>query len=156
MDNPAQPEQCTQLLQQLAPQPAAVQEGETLPSTTPQTDITQAVPLPNDIRLQIEQEQTLADAQKRVRELEEQVGKLSTEKEGVVGERDGAGRFMFYSLFVCQTSQEQTDDVLISGCIKSATHAAFKSSIIPSQNHFRTFSVADAFRLDRKGKEGII
>ncbi|KAL0240713.1 hypothetical protein I308_106513 [Cryptococcus tetragattii IND107] len=90
VDNPAQPEQSTQLLQQLAPQPAAVQEGETLPSTTPQTDITQAVPLPNDIRLQIEQEQTLADAQKRVRELEEQVGKLSTEKEGVVGERDGA------------------------------------------------------------------
>ncbi|KAE8542037.1 hypothetical protein D1P53_001516 [Cryptococcus gattii VGV] len=90
VDNPAQPEQSAQLLQQLAPQPAAVQEGETLPSTAPQTDITQAVPLPNDIRLQIEQEQALADAQKRVRELEEQVGKLSTEKEGVVGERDGA------------------------------------------------------------------
>lgn len=100
MDNPAQPEQSTQLLQQLAPQPAAVQEGETLPSTTPQTDITQAVPLPNDIRLQIEQEQTLADAQKRVRELEEQVGKLSTEKEGVVGERDGAGRLCFI-LYSC-------------------------------------------------------
>lgn len=93
MDNPAQPEQSAQLPQQLAPQPAAAQEGETLPSRAPQTDITQPVPLPDDIRLQIEKEQALADAQKRVRELEEQVGKLSTEKEGVVGERDGAGRF---------------------------------------------------------------
>lgn len=90
MDNPAQPEQSAQLPQQLAPQPAAAQEGETLPSRAPQTDITQPVPLPDDIRLQIEKEQALADAQKRVRELEEQVGKLSTEKEGVVGERDGA------------------------------------------------------------------
>ncbi|KIR70583.1 nucleoprotein TPR [Cryptococcus deuterogattii CA1014] len=89
VDNPAQPEQSAQLPQQLAPQ-FATQEGETLPPTAPQTDITQAVPLPDDIRQQIEQEQALADAQKRVRELEEQVGKLSTEKEGVVGERDGA------------------------------------------------------------------
>lgn len=94
VDNPAQPEQSAQLPQQLAPQ-FATQEGETLPPTAPQTDITQAVPLPDDIRQQIEQEQALADAQKRVRELEEQVGKLSTEKEGVVGERDGAGRFLF-------------------------------------------------------------
>ncbi|ADV25676.1 nucleoprotein TPR [Cryptococcus gattii E566] len=90
VDNHAQPEQSAQLPQQLDPQPAAAQEGETLPSRAPQTDIAQAVPLPDDIRLQIEQEQALADAQKRVRELEEQVGKLSTEKEGVVGERDGA------------------------------------------------------------------
>ncbi|OXG43671.1 nucleoprotein TPR [Cryptococcus neoformans] len=89
-DNPDQPGQSTQLPQQAPPQLVAPQLGETLPSTAPQTDVTQTVPLPDDIRQQIEQEQALADAQKRVRELEEQVGKLSTEKEGVVGERDGA------------------------------------------------------------------
>lgn len=100
-DNPDQPGQSTQLPQQAPPQLVAPQLGETLPSTAPQTDVTQTVPLPDDIRQQIEQEQALADAQKRVRELEEQVGKLSTEKEGVVGERDGAGRFFFvYPLLV--------------------------------------------------------
>lgn len=156
MDNPAQPEQSAQLPQQLAPQPAAAQEGETLPSRAPQTDITQPVPLPDDIRLQIEKEQALADAQKRVRELEEQVGKLSTEKEGVVGERDGACRFLFILYSCARQVKSRLITILISGCIKSAPHAAFKSSIIPSQNHFRTFSVADTFRLDRKGKEGII
>lgn len=46
--------------------------------------------LPSDIRQQVEQEQALADAQKKLRELEEDVLKLKEEKAGVEGERDNA------------------------------------------------------------------
>lgn len=46
--------------------------------------------LPADIRQQVEQEQALADTQKRLRELEEDNEKLKKEKKDVEDARDGA------------------------------------------------------------------
>lgn len=49
------------------------------------------------IRAQVEKEQALKDAQRRVRALEEEVGKVKGEKTTVEGERDAAGAFICYS-----------------------------------------------------------
>lgn len=69
-------------------------------------------------------------------------------------ERVGFSLFILYSC--TRQVKRNTDTISVSGCIEPAPHAAFQPSVIPSQNHFRTFSVADPFRLDREGEEGII
>lgn len=48
--------------------------------------------LPVDIRQQVEQEQALADAQKRLKELEQDNEKLRKEKKDVEDARDEAGK----------------------------------------------------------------
>ncbi|ODN74219.1 hypothetical protein L202_07665 [Cryptococcus amylolentus CBS 6039] len=53
----------------------------------PQSDI---VSLPEDIRNQVEKEQALVDAQRRVKELEGEAGKLRERISALEGERDGA------------------------------------------------------------------
>ena len=45
---------------------------------------------PEDIRHQVEQEQALSDAQKRLKEVEDEVGKLKGEKQALQGEKAGA------------------------------------------------------------------
>lgn len=53
--------------------------------------------LPTDIRQQVEQEQALADAQKRLKELEEDNEKIKREKKSVEDARDEAGAWSRYS-----------------------------------------------------------
>lgn len=48
--------------------------------------------LPADIRQQVEQEQALADAQKRLKELEADNERLQREKKEVEEARDGSGK----------------------------------------------------------------
>jgi hypothetical protein len=51
--------------------------------------------LPADIRHQVEQEQALADAQKRLKKLEADNERLQREKKEVEEARDGSGKLLF-------------------------------------------------------------
>ncbi len=46
--------------------------------------------LPEEIRRQVEQEQALADAHKRRKDLEAEVKRLKVEKQGLQGDKEGA------------------------------------------------------------------
>ena len=67
------------------------QPAQTSSATKDQTS------LPADIRHQVEQEQALADAQKRLKELEADNERLQREKKEVEEARDGSGKYNFFS-----------------------------------------------------------
>lgn len=62
--------------------------------SNPTQSSTNETSLPSDIRQQVEQEQALADAQKRLKELEEDNEKIRKEKKEVEEARDGAGELV--------------------------------------------------------------
>ena len=67
------------------------QPAQTSSTTQDQTS------LPADIRHQVEQEQALADAQKRLKELEADNERLQREKKEVEEAREGSGECKFFS-----------------------------------------------------------
>nr|XP_031858524.1 uncharacterized protein CI109_006047 [Kwoniella shandongensis]KAA5525596.1 hypothetical protein CI109_006047 [Kwoniella shandongensis] len=69
------------------PDPSAEVQQTPVPS---EQDATAVTSLPDDIRQQVEQEQALADAQRKVKTLEEEVEKVKAEKQVLVNEKDGA------------------------------------------------------------------
>ncbi|KAK8864149.1 hypothetical protein IAR55_001395 [Kwoniella newhampshirensis] len=70
--------------------PEAAAESQALPQPTPVPEQdTSASSLPDDIRQQVEQEQALADAQRKVKSLEEEVEKVKAERQTLVNEKDG-------------------------------------------------------------------
>lgn len=62
--------------------------------SNPNQSSSNEISLPADIRQQVEQEQALADAQKRLKELEEDNEKIKKEKREIEEARDGAGELV--------------------------------------------------------------
>jgi hypothetical protein len=72
--------------------PSSTAPTEAAPSQSTEVEMSSSdSALPADIRQQVEQEQALADTQKRLKALEEDNEKLRKEKKDVEDARDGAG-----------------------------------------------------------------
>ena len=78
------------------PNPPAIGQVDAPADTVMESSTTPAgqSSLPADIRQQVEQEQALADAQKRLKELETDNERLQREKKEVEEARDGSGKLV--------------------------------------------------------------